>query len=446
MPNSESCRSILHSRYNPIAEAERYIDTLSLREGVDFFILIEPGMGYIIPPLQKKFPCAKIVCLHIEDADVQAILEREIPDVYASSIEIIEWKPSQRIFGEKYLHLLSETTAFIKRANANKYTTDYFSERWFSNFFKNVDSIKKFIIFERFDKPIIVVGAGPCLEDSMQAIKALQKKGAFVLAVSAACAILLKNDVLPDMVVASDGGNWAVFHLFELVRLYRQTTGVEIPVAATMNAALPAQIADLPMLLITDGSLWQNTVLKTLGFPFFSMPQRGTVTAQALDLAFALTPTSVFITGMDLANRDILAHARPYALDFHVHAATRLKPLYSSAFAGATNNSFAVYAEWFKRKLNFYPKRLFTIGENHQVFSSLPVWVDAKIMDKQFRQEARIFSLDRSIKGIYGKKAVEILLSALKNDVYGQKIAGEIKELLSCVVDEKTIMEKANIK
>lgn len=444
-PNSESCKSILHSRYNPIAEAERYVGSLSLREGARFFILIEPGLGYIIPALQKRFPHAKIVCLHVEDVDIQTILEREIPDVYASSIEIIEWKPAQRVFGEKYLRLLTETTAFVKRTDANKRTTDYFSERWFSNFFKNAESFKKFIVFERFDKPIIVVGAGPGLETSAQTIKALQEKGAFVLAVSAACAALLKNCVSPDMIITSDGGNWALFHLFELIRFCQQTDK-EIPVAATMNAALPAQIADSPMLLIADGSLWQNTVLKTLGLPFFSMPQRGTVTAQALDLAFTLTPSNVFIAGIDLANSDILAHARPYALDFSTRVATRLSPLYSSMFAHAVDNSFAVYADWFKRQLNSYPKRLFTIGENHTVFSSLPVWTDTKAADKRFKQKACIFTRNRHADGVYGKKAVEILLNALKDGAYGQRITGEIEELLSCAADEKTIREKAGAK
>jgi hypothetical protein len=434
LPNSESYKSILHSRYNPIAEAERYIDALSLREDIRFFILIEPGMGYIIPPLQKKFPDAKIVCLYVEDTDIQSILEREIPDVYASSIEVIEWKPSQRVFGEKYLHLLAETAIFIKRVNANKYTTDYFSKRWLSNFLKNVDSIKKFIIFEKFDKPIIVAGAGPCLEASMQVVKALQKKGAFVLAVSAACTALLKNGILPDMVVTSDGGNWAIFHLFEPIRFCRQAIDMGIPIAITMNAALPAQIVDSPILLITDGSHWQNTILKTLGFPFFSMPQRGTITAQALDLAFALTPANVFITGMDLANRDILAHVRPYALDFHIHTATRLKPLYSSAFVRNTSSGFTVYVDWFRRQLNSYPKRLFTIGENHQIFSSLPIWTDIKDIanDKQFKQEFHIISLDCTAKkGTYGKQAVEILSNALKDDEYGQEITREIEEMLA---------------
>lgn len=401
----------------------------------------------MISPLQKRFPRVKIVCLHVEDVDVQAILEREIPDVYASSIEIIEWKPSQRVFGERYLRLLAETAAFIKRADANKRTTDYFGERWFSNFFKKIDTIKKLIVFEQFDKPIIVVGAGPGLEASMQTIKTLQKRGAFILAVSAACAALLKNGVSPDMVATSDGGNWALFHLFELIRFCRQTpNAAEIPIATTMNAILPTEIANSPALLISDGSLWQNTILRSLGLPFFSTPQRGTVTAQALDLAFALTPSNVFITGMDLANRDILAHAHPYALDFHAHAATRLTPLYSSAFVRAADNSFAVYADWFKRQLNFYPKRLFTIGENHPVFSSLPAWTDTKdaTADKQFRQETRIFNL--AAKGVYGKKVVEILLDALKNGASRQKITREIEELLSCVVDEETIMKKARVK
>jgi hypothetical protein len=77
---------------------------------------------------------------------------------------------------------------------------------------------------------------------------------------------------------------------------------------------------------------------------------------------------------MDFANRDILAHARPYALDRPDRdAATRLGPRYSRVFArtgtGGTE-SLRVYAEWFRTELASWPERVRSLGENHPLFES----------------------------------------------------------------------------
>jgi len=72
---------LLHSRYNPQAEADRYIDSLSLKEKVRFFILIEPGQNYLIAPLKKRAPHAKIIALYAEPCG--KILNKPAPDTTA---------------------------------------------------------------------------------------------------------------------------------------------------------------------------------------------------------------------------------------------------------------------------------------------------------------------------------------------------------------------------
>jgi hypothetical protein len=128
---------------------------------------------------------------------------------------------------------------------------------------------------------------------------------------------------------------------------------------------------------LSDGSLWQEAALKTLGVPRVVFPQRGTVTASALDLALRCTSGIIFLAGMDLSNEDIKTHARPYAFDrFQEEGATRLTPRYSRAFvrAGqiAASGSHRVYAEWFGGQLAAYPGRIRSLGKNNPVFNVLP--------------------------------------------------------------------------
>jgi hypothetical protein len=106
-------------------------------------------------------------------------------------------------------------------------------------------------------------------------------------------------------------------------------------------------------------------------------PQRGTVTASALDLALNCTKGGVFFAGMDLSNEDLKTHARPYALDrFREEGATRLDPSYSRAFVRAgqisASGSHRVYAEWFGGQLAAYPGRIRSLGKNNPVFDVLP--------------------------------------------------------------------------
>ncbi|MDR2079388.1 MAG: DUF115 domain-containing protein [Treponema sp.] len=385
----------LHSRYNPLAEAERYINSLRFREEVRFFILLEPALGYIARALREKFPHAVILTLHVSDffsgneispvnaAFTDAVwspgsgetplhfLENHIPDTEAASVAIVEWRPAQAAFGGAYLSLLAEIVEYLKRADANKRTADTFGRRWFKNVFKNLRLLKKSLRFHPFPSPIVITGAGPGLEATIPLLAEQKKHSSlFILAVSSAAPALLAADLRPDLILTTDGGNWALLHLYEALR----AAGGEIPAfAAGITAALPSQFAELSWFPISDGSLWQNLLLRSTGLPFAALPQRGTVTAAALDLGFTLFRGPVYITGADLSHRDIQTHARPYSFErLLTERASRLNPSYSQTFvrasAIAASGSHGIYAQWFARQMAAYPDRLFSLGNNSPVF------------------------------------------------------------------------------
>jgi hypothetical protein len=378
-------------------EAEKYINALKFRENIRFFILIEPGMGYMVPVLRKNNPLAKIIVLHISDffihqetgedqilkADavwgpgrgipLQRFLEEEIPDIEARFIGLIEWRPSLTAYGEGYLRLLSETADFIKRVDANARTVKGFGKRWFKNVFKNLKLLQQILEPSPTSIPMVIAGAGPSLEETIPLIREWkQRKTLGVLAAASSVEALAAGGIRPDLIISTDGGGWAAAHLRGALR--------EKPPAltVTLNAALPSQCGELPILILSDGSVWQNLLLKSMAIPFVPLPPRGTVTASALELALVLTHGEIFITGTDLSHRDLRTHARPYGFNRLLELrASRFQPLYSETFvrAGliADSGSHGIYAAWFGRQLETYPKRLHTLGNNNPVFNSLAV-------------------------------------------------------------------------
>ncbi|QQO07968.1 6-hydroxymethylpterin diphosphokinase MptE-like protein [Breznakiella homolactica] len=378
----------IHSVYDPKKEAERYTASLSVKDGTRYFILLEPGLGYCIEYLRYQFPGVRILAVHCssffagtgspdaewepeEPVSLQKWLEREIPDSEAVRVQIIEWKPSAAAYGTVYRDVLAETAEFLRRAAANSRTAEYFGPRWLRNVDKNFRGITRFLRINPGTAPIIITGAGPGLEDSLDLIKrASDNRNAFILAAASSVPALLGRDITPDLIISTDGGNWAHAHLFETIR-YTCRSKRQIPLAAPLSAALPSQYMATPILVLGDGTAWQNSILDLSGIPRLSLPQRGTVTASALDLALFLTSGTLYAAGMDLESRDLRSHARPYSLDSIVTSGVnRLDPAYSRFFDRSVRekagNSFGIYAAWFKEYLRSFPRKIYSLGTIHR--------------------------------------------------------------------------------
>jgi hypothetical protein len=449
----------LHSHYDPLSEAEKYLRSLDLPGGIRFFLLIEPGLGYIIPVLREMFPQSKTLAIHAspflakkqEEAAPGAViwspdsgtalgdfLEREIPDIDAREARIIEWRPALAVYGGDYLSLLKKSAEFIKRVDANTRTARDFGKRWVRNFFRNLRLIRETADFTGLRGrgiPWVITGAGPSLEENAEAVREIAEAGGVLLAASSSAAALRVRNIAADLVIGTDGGGWALFHLYEALR------GRERPpaFAFSLTAALPSQCGDCPLLPLSDGSLWQEAVLKGLGIPHISLPQRGTVTATALDLALFLTDGHVVFTGMDLANRDIRTHARPYSLDrFQEEGSCRVSPRYSREFvrAGAADalGSQKIYAEWFREEIARYPKRLLSLENNNPVFDGLKAGHAGRAVSIERRKAAPRPSfrvVPRAGKsGDPVREGADILLAILEDGALAERVFAELGPLI----------------
>jgi hypothetical protein len=379
----------LHSRYNPEAEAEKYVNSLGIAEGITHFILIECALGYVIPVLRAKFPGSVIFSLHCGDdfsglqsphkADFEigpespqaltGLLEREIPE--NASIKIIEWRPSLAVYQKQYIALLEAAADFLKLHTMSKTTAAYFEKRWQKNVMHNAARFNRVVKSNvRPHLPVVVAAAGPGLERSLPEIKKKQEY-VYIVAVSSSLSALYEHGIRPDMIVATDGGFWALPHLYELARYGAE--GYPL-IAAALNARLPSFLYDAPVLFISDDSDFQNTRLSARRLPFMVLPQRGTVSATALDLAFSLTLGPVYIAGLDLCDKDVVSHARPHAFEpFFRARSNRFAPYYHHLYVRSRLNAESgtqdVYIAWFKNNLSQYAERLIALGGNNPLFA-----------------------------------------------------------------------------
>ncbi|MCL2805539.1 MAG: DUF115 domain-containing protein [Treponema sp.] len=438
---------MLHSRYNPHAEAVRYIDSLNLNDSTECFILIEPGLGYIIPVLKEKFKNSKIIALHVPDAvlhcdaheipallghDITGFLEKEVPQTDIEKIRVIEWRPSLNYYRETYVNLLAKTVEFLKRMDAEHRTTSAFGKRWLRNFFNNLNNVKKIVLYRQTNLPVIVTGAGPGLEQALPLIAKMQDS-CLIIAASSSILALSSYGITADIVIATDGGAWALRHIYPLYRhIARQYDfASQSIIAANLCAALPSQTKDTPFLLINDGSFWQSIIFNKLTFPSVIIPQKGTVSASALELAMQLSSGGIYLAGLDFSFSGIRTHVKPYAFDSLLFSsAIRFNPVYSGSFSRfrllKEGGSMNIYAAWFKEHIE------------NRVYS---------LTDHAFFKKGSPQNVTKKKNGIFNiidakpAQGLDILLSAVNNPEYAENIKQELLPLLFSNKKNITVQE-----
>ena len=422
----------------------RYIDSLNISNNTECFILIEPGIGYIIPILLEKFLNSKIIVLHIDNSflsyrfacnrtaalfnaehnNVWDFLEKEISDTDAARIKIIEWRPSLNFYKEKYIKLLSLTVDYIKQMDAGRRTVNAFGKRWILNFFKNLGIIKYPLLYRTMNIPIIITGSSPSLEKSIPVIHSLQES-CFIIAASSSVMALLHSGIKADMIIAADGGTWALRHIYPALR----ETVFNSLFAANLSAALPSQCRNFPFLIINDGSLWQSIVLSSLELPSVMIPQKGTVTASAIELAMLLSSSNIYLAGIDLDISDIRTHTRPYSFDSIFNSASsRFNPLYSQIFTRSvllkSGGSMDIYLSWFKKQFFVWPKRIFSL-DNPKIFSvSIP-----SIVSKTEKNFFSVYDIKKDPL-CFKETGIKALIAALKDQRYSKELNQELVPLL----------------
>ena len=171
------------------------------------------------------------------------------------------------------------------------------------------------------------------------------------------------------------------------------------------------------------------------------IPQRGTVTATAVELAFVLTTGNIYLAGLDFSASDIRTHARPYSFDnLFYNRANRFVPFYSESYARSRlihqGGSMDIYAAWFKEQLNKWSKRIYSIGGNKIFEHGEPSPRNGLKKTDDFFKTVEVEN-----SNVFCEKGIQALLNAFKKTEYAQNIKRELNSLLFSGENEVTERE-----
>jgi hypothetical protein len=383
----------LHSSYDPVREAERFVEAELAKERPSTVLVLGEGLGYLADAVQRRHPGARLLLIRytggIPDLigagswpswhpgvlpGVAGFLRAHLGDLDVEGLRVVEWQPSARLFPEVSRQVNDAVRQVVQELNGSVVTTAAMGRLWIRN------SIANFLGFDRVlsgspcarDRPLLIAAPGPSLEDSASIIAEIRELvDLWALPSSAMC--LNESRLIPDLLVMTDPGYYSMHHL--------HFAGSACPVAMPLSAArglwsVPAragQPAPRPLLLAQPGFL-ENQLLDAAGVKAPSIVPHGTVAATALALALSSTRGPIIVAGLDMCGRDIVSHARPGAFDLLLDLrASRTSPRHALSFDRAssqrmvalaghpglrTSPALSTYAGWFAGTDSIEPGRV----------------------------------------------------------------------------------------
>jgi hypothetical protein len=238
----------IHSTYSPIKEAERFVQNINVSFEPEALIILEPGLSYILPFLKKRFPNSKLICIRFcnsfsdynsgwdfvinyeeNENNLENLLFNYLGEEKLLSTLLLEWNSINKIFGEQINNCWKIFKNILEKSKTLLITRQVFEKKWLintCNFIKYAKNIYTTNINSKM--PVLIVASGPSLKNILEFIKTNQNNF-FIIALSSAINVLLKNQIIPDLCFSTDGGFWAGEHLKPL-QIYKEKINLAISV------------------------------------------------------------------------------------------------------------------------------------------------------------------------------------------------------------------------
>lgn len=246
--NKDDKNIYMHSRYNPMREAQAIIDEYEDVEENTTVIFYGTGLGYHIDLFLEKNPnvnyyiyepIPEIIYAYLSNKSLKKLPSKNLMDVIVGTDEgeirtflnkfidknrgdtlVVELPIHKQIFSEEYEKFLEFFKTTVKNKRSGIHTDYAFQKRWILNSMKNFGDVLSTpnIIMEKKgqfkDKPAILVAAGPSLNEEIENIRYIKENGlAYIFSVGSAINTLIYHDIYPDAATTYDPkeGNQKVF-------------------------------------------------------------------------------------------------------------------------------------------------------------------------------------------------------------------------------------------
>ena len=434
----------IHSAYDPVKEAKRFINESNLiHPGT--IIVLGSGLGYITIELNKLFPESKIISIylsnqlyinskihnsyswHPESKDsLLLFLRKSIFTLELEGLRLLEWPPAAAAFPKISNKINKIINQFIRENNGSIITTSRFGKKWISNTIINAVNINYYKSLPISDKPVFITASGPSLVKSFNFLREVRDE-ITLWALPSSLNALLYEKIIPDLIIQTDPGYYATLHL-------RQTVKYEIPVAMPLSA-VSGNGEFKTVISLSNSTFFENVFIKALNLNVKIIPSNGTVAGTAVNLALNINNLPIFIAGLDFCYKDIQSHVKPHSFDplFRIDI-SRLEPelckIYSRTLSHTDINKHGIrtsmplqtYSGWFNnitsdsgsRIYRLFPSEVFLKG----IISITPI--EAKKLIGNISKNTKTLNNEKVLSVPERNKRVQIaqnIISGWKNKI-----------------------------
>jgi hypothetical protein len=230
-------KKYLLSKYDPVREASRLIESLSVDEATNF-IVVGMGLGYQIMEVIKTAPeHSKIVVIendrHIarlafetndlnqllthpgltlifpsQTKDVIAALEKEKVNFSLNGYQLIQQNALSEVNPKRTSDLLTGIKEFFQASTIELKTQSAKSKTFYNNIYRNYSNLISSTGIIGLNNslsniPAIICSAGPSLDKNIQYLKT-KRDNFLLISVATALKPLIENGISPDFIVAID--------------------------------------------------------------------------------------------------------------------------------------------------------------------------------------------------------------------------------------------------
>ncbi|MDF1566987.1 MAG: DUF115 domain-containing protein [Spirochaetaceae bacterium] len=388
MPTTRLNGKMLHSRFDPLREAEKAADQVP--DNAAIVILAGLGLGYIAEALHRRRPDRLLVIAEADaDMPVRASAVRDLRGLLSdpmvrliaggdpgsvrefltggptgSIIHLVEWKPSTAAHPDWYRQLAEIVEETSRRRAVNARTLERFGRLWVRNLAANIPVLTRAVSLEQWsgrfaDFPAMVLAGGPSLERILEQLKDLHRRY-LIIAVDTALPAVLRAGVKPDVIAAVDPQYWNSRHLD---RCGEGAGDAMILAESATHPAVFRRLYGRPWLTRTRFPL--GTRLEDAAGIRGELKAGGSVATAAWELARHLGCSPMIIAGLDLGfpgrrthYAGSLSRERPHlfairtapAENAFYHALHDASPYVTENAAGTpilTDLRMDIYAAWF---------------------------------------------------------------------------------------------------
>jgi hypothetical protein len=349
----------LHSRYDPEREAARYARNCRHSAGTpppSTLILLGGELGYVCTALSREFPSSRLLVVYYDSAvfsharsslppsagtwhpgspeGLPQFLQRQISEIGSEGLRVLEWAPSARAWPQLSLETNRLVGQFLRELRGSLVTTSALGRRWLRNSFYNFVAIDGVRPLPRCvgPWPVVIAASGPSLAESLPLIRRYRRQ-LLLWALPSATLALCAAGLSPDLVVLTDPGYYAFYHLHGAL-----PPGT--PLCMPLSAGTGAWRLQAGVSYFSQDTVFEREILATTGFNGPVVLPSGTVSASALELALRISEASIVLAGLDFRFRDVHSHVRPNAVELLLRAGqSRLAPLHHRLFAHAVEQA-----------------------------------------------------------------------------------------------------------